>query len=236
MRAGDKVNTSDVLSLSLKSGDERVTTKTYGDSADMYSSVIHTEGWVRLFLRERGKIVPGSHREGHNVWTNTGKEYLALHQTIQPSPPSPPAPYPDPSPYRVDLIAYIGVGAGSQIEDPGVLSLQTPLSYSGGTGPGAGTFLAPIQSASFPLTPSRTTVEYHRVFAETEISQTVPSSVTISEMGLFTSGDPTTDRASGPRDTRLISAAMQAPVAYKTFEPIVKRSDLSLEIYWQIRF
>jgi len=37
-------------------------------------SVVEVHGWVRLVLRERGKLV--TEREGHNVWTNTGSEFV----------------------------------------------------------------------------------------------------------------------------------------------------------------
>lgn len=233
MKVSDKVGSSDGGSIQLRSKGSVVGHREFGGEEDMYKPLIHTEGWVRLFMRERGKIVPGSHRSGRNTWTNTGREYLALHQTINAGLPDPPAWWVGPCPYRVDLIGYVGVGIGAQIEDPGVLNLNTPVAYSGGA---SGTFLAPIEAVSFPLTPVSTTVEYHILFGETEISQDVSSVVNVSEMGLFTNGDPTTDRASGARLTNLDNALYQAPVAYKTFEPINKRRDLELEIFWQIRF
>lgn len=234
MKIIDKVGAGDGGSLVLRRGKSVVEHRALGLSALGDRPIIEDaspEGWVRLFLRERGKIVPGSHREGKNVWTNTGKEYLALHQTIKVG--TPPVGYPDPSPYRVDLVAYIGVGTGSQVASPGVLSLASPVAYSGGP---SGTFLAPISGSSFPLTPVNTTVEYRILFLESHISQTIPSTVDVSEIGLFTNGDPATDRASGPRNTTMAQAPYQAPLAYNTFEPVGKRHDLELEIFWQVRY
>lgn len=230
MRVNDKVTTSDGGSLRLQSHSRGVVNEqALPEREDMYKPIdVETNGWVRLFLRERGKIVPGSHREGHNIWTNTGREYSALHQTIKTG--ARPAGYPDPSPYRVDLIGYIGVGIGSQIEDQGVLSLNSPVAFT------SGIFLAPIQSSSFPLTPVSTTVQYHRLFTETEISMAPGDPVSVSEMGLYTTGNPASDRGSVARSLTIGDASLQAPNAYKTFEPVVKRSDLELEIFWQIRF
>src|SRR3989304_5181081 len=50
--------------------------------------VVEVKGWVKLLMRERGKIVPGSLREGHNIWTNTGRECLARLMSLE-SPGSP---------------------------------------------------------------------------------------------------------------------------------------------------
>lgn len=228
MKFADKVDTSDGGSVSLKSKGCVVESRAFTNQSDMHRCVVETEGWVRLFLRERGKIVPGSHREGKNVYTNTGREYSALHQTIKTG--AVPMGWPTPSPYRVDLIGYIGVGIGAQVESEGVIRLASPVAFS------SGTFLAPIQSSSFPLTPVSSTVEYHRLFAENEISMSPSSLVNVSEFGLFTNGDPASDRGSSARNVTLDFASLQAPNAYKVVEPIGKRSDLELEIFWQLRF
>lgn len=184
-------------------------------------TVIGVKGWVKLLMRERGKIVPGSHREGHNIWTNTGREYLALLMSIASAPSTG---------FRADHMAYIGVGTGAQIEDAGVLRLITPVAYV------TGQFLAPLNvPPTFPLTPTRTTVRYTRVFAEDQITLTPGSTVNISEMGLFTDGRQS-DYAVGLRDTTLAQAANQSPAAYKAFEPIGKKDSLQLEVSWEIRF
>lgn len=233
MKAVDSVRAADSGTLLSKSKGSVSDSRSWGQERSVLESMASPTGWVRLFLRERGKIVPGSHRESHNIWTNTGREYLALHQTIDTRPP--PAGWipgvPNRSlPFRVDNIGYIGVGTGSQVEDVSVLRLVEPAPYA------AGEFLAAIQSVSFPLTPSSTSVEYHLLFTEGQISLSTPSMVMVSEMGLFTDGDPSSYRGSLPRDTTLANATRQAPVAYKTFEPVGKRQDLELEVFWTIRF
>jgi hypothetical protein len=186
-------------------------------------SVIQVKGWVSLCLRERGKIVPGSRRDGHNIWTNTGREYLALLMSLQVAPATP---------FRTDSVAFIGMGTGSRLEEVGVLNLLTPVAYA------PALFLAALDTPpTFPLTPSRTTVRYKRTFLENEITL-APGTVNVSEMGLYTNGSPTSVPAYNPttRDTSLVNAASQAPVAYKTFEPVPKTDALELEISWEIRF
>lgn len=186
--------------------------------------VVQVQGWVTTLMRERGKIVPGSHREGHNIWTNTGREFLALLMSIQTGPSTA---------FRRDSVAYLGVGTGFAVEDAGVFQLATPAAYS------IGQFLAVLDvPPTFPLTPSRTTVRYHRTFAESEITLSPGSQVNISEMGLFTNGSPTASPAYNPgtRVTTLAAAADQAPVAYKSFEPIGKTDALEFEVAWEIRF
>lgn len=220
MRAtGDEVRVSDAGSLSLidpmtgKSVSERVW-HSEGDS------VVQVEGWVKLVMRERGKIVPGSFREGHNIWTNSGREYLALLMSIAPGP----------SRYRTDVIAYLGVGTGAQVEEAGVLGLVAPAAYS------TGQFLAPLDiPPTFPLTPTRTTVRYRKIFAEDEITISLNSTVNISEMGLFTNGRQS-DYAVGLRDLTMAGSASQSPAAYKALEPVGKKDSLQLEVSWEIRF
>lgn len=193
-----------------------------GRSFEEEKSVVEVKGWVKLCMRERGKLVPGSHREGHNIWTNTGREYLALLMSLT-----------DPSnTFRKDAVGFIGVGTGATLEDANVLNLVNPISYT------ASTFLAPLDvSPTFPLTPTRTTVKYKRTFTEDEITLS-PATVNVSEMGLFTNGSPIAvpAYAFGTRDTSFASRMGQAPVAYKTFEPVPKTNALQLEISWEIRF
>lgn len=199
---------------------ELVAGREFGDSG---KSVVEVHGWVKLLMRERGKIVRGSHREGHNVWTNTGREYLPLLMSYSAAA----------TPFRSDRVSYLGVGTSSFIEDAGVLHLANPVAYVGST------FLAPLivgaGEPSFPLTPTRTTVRYRYVFGETEITTTPGSQVFVSELGLFTDGDPLAGNAVG-RNTSLAVAGPQAPVAYKSFEPVGKTSALELEVAWEIRF
>ena len=185
-------------------------------------SVIEVKGWVNLCLRERGKIVPGSRRDGHNIWTNTGREYLALLMSLSDGLNT----------FRKDAVGYIGVGIGAQLEDVNVLTLVNPIAYS------ASLYLAALDvPPSFPLNPTRTTVRYKRVFTEDEITLS-PSTVNVSEMGLFTNGSPIAvpAYAFGTRDVTYANRMSQAPVAYKTFEPVPKTNALQLEISWEIRF
>lgn len=184
--------------------------------------IVQVKGWVDLCLRERGKIVPGSRRHGHNIWTNTGREYLAMLISLQSVM----------TPFRTDSVAYIGVGTGvTQPEDAGVLALQNPIPYA------PALYLASLDiPPTFPLNPSRTTVRFHRVFSESEITLTPGSKVLVSELGLFTNGDPNSSYTPGTRHTEFSVAGAQAPVAYKTFEPIGKTDALELEVAWEIRF
>lgn len=190
---------------------------------DEEKSVVEVKGWVSLCLRERGKIVPGSRRDGHNIWTNTGREYLALLMSLKDTNNT----------FRKDAIAYIGVGIGAQLEDVNVLALDNPIAFA------PSVFLADLDiQPSFPLTPTRTTVRYKRTFTEDEITLS-PGTVNISEMGLFTNGSPIslpTAYAFGTRDVTYANRLAQAPAAYKTFEPVSKTNALQLEISWEIRF
>lgn len=189
---------------------------------DEHRPTVEVRGWVKMVMRERGKIVPGTHREGKNVWTNVGKEYLALKMSIASAPSNS---------FRTDNVAYIGVGTGSQVEDASVLALITPVAYA------TGLFLAALDiPPTFPLLPTRTAVQFSRTFAENEITLGVGTTVPISELGLFTDGSPLSSFSPGSRDLTLASAGQQSPNAYKTFEPVDKTDSLELEVNWEIRF
>lgn len=184
--------------------------------------VVEVKGWVNLVMRERGKIV--AKRDGHNIWTNTGREFLAMLMSLQTAPTTS---------FRNDRVGYIGVGTGSQPEDAGVLSLVQPVEYA------TNLFLAQLDiPPTFPLLPTRTTVRYHRLFTENELTIGPGTEVNISELGLFTNGNPNAVPAYNPgtRDLTIASAGAQAPVAYKTFDPVTKKDSLQLEVSWEIRF
>jgi hypothetical protein len=188
-------------------------------------SVVEVKGWVTCLLRERGKIVPGSRRSGHNVWTDTGREFLALLMSYKST---------TSTTYRNDRIAYIGVGTGAQTEDSDVVGLISPIAYNG-----SGDFLAPIDHSltTFPTLPiRRTSVRYTRAYAEDELSTISTPTVLINEFGLFTDGHQNTFAVDG-RDKSLANATAQSPVAYKAMlEPVQKTSGIELEIDWEIRF
>lgn len=183
-------------------------------------SVIEMKNWVTLVLRERGKLVPGGRREGSNVWTNTGREYLAQLMSLRVAPTTT---------FRTDSVAYLGVGTGANIEEPGVITLNTPKAYD------IGLFLAELDQPTFPLSPTLTTVRFHRTYAENEITIDTTEEM-VSEVGLFTNGSPTSNYAPTTRDRTIQNASLQAPVAYKAVEPLGKRNSMQLEVYWEIRF
>ncbi len=214
MKFVDKVETADLIAVSP--------TNIVGRARDVDEG-IRVEGFVSIQMRERGKKVPGGYREGKNIWTLTGREYLAQLMSVAAFTPS--------ETYgREDHIYYIGVGTGTTPEVSSVSALVTPVAYDSISGD----FLAQLALPSYPLSPTQTTVQYTRVFSETEISYA--ASIDVTEAGLFTDGDPASSYAPGTRDTTIANASDQAPMAYKTFEPITKTQNYQMEINWEIRF
>lgn len=192
-----------------------------GREFDTELPVVQVKGWVTLVARRYGKKVPGLCRDGHNIWTNTGREYLSMLMTYDTN---------GSTRLRTDQVAYFGWGTGSQTEDAGVTGLVTPVAYT------TGQFLAAVDhtATTFPLNPTRTSVKYYRLFTTAEITFLL-SFVSLTEIGLFTNGNQSTFAPAG-RDTTLANAASQSPLAYKAFEPIGKTTDLELEASWEIRF
>lgn len=161
-------------------------------------------------------------RIGHNVWTNTGREYSCQIKTADALGNA----------IRSDLIYYMGVGSGSQPETVNVTKVERPLAYE------QGTWLKPISHANTVFQTVgdgvRTAVRYRCVFTEPEFIFTGNSAVLISECGLFTNGNQDTLVAGG-RSRLIDEALLQSPVAYHSFDPIPKTGGIELEIIWELR-
>ena len=164
-----------------------------------------------------GEII--SDQLGHNVWTNTGREYSCLLKTYKDNG----------APYRSDRIRYVGLGTGTQPEAVSVLKVATPIAYNGGM------FLKPINLGltSFQTTNgAKTAVRYTCRFEESELATS--GTTFITECGLFTDGHQDTFEQ-GQRDTTIIRANRQSPVAYHTFDPIPKTANIQLDLIWELR-
>ena len=188
--------------------------------------LVHIEGFFSVVAREGGKLVPGTLREGKNVWTLTGREYLARLMSY--------ASYGPNVASRNDRIRYIGIGTGSTPEVSSVARLVTPAAYNAS---GGGQFLAELAIPTYPFQTTGsfgTAVRYTREFSETELSTS--GTVVVTEAGLFTDGSPSDLFAPGTRDLTLAQSGNQAPAAYKTFEPLKKTQNFVLQVAWEVRF
>lgn len=217
----DQVKVADQLRLTSRDAKSRKIEESIiakaGDAEE-----IHAHGYLSMVCRERGKLVPGTRRLGHNIWTLTGREHLT--QLMSYSSYGPPA-----VAARTDRVRYIGFGIGSQPEVAAVTNLVTPIAFNA-----SNNFLAQVSLPTFPLAPSRTAVRYSRTFSELELS--VVATVTLTEAGLFTDGDPGASFAPGTRDVTLANALLQSPNSYKVFEPLSKSQNFVLEVSWEVRF
>jgi hypothetical protein len=180
------------------------------------------EGKVRLEMRERGKLV--TRREGSNIWTLTGREYLAELIALQSRNPR--------TLFRSDRVAYIGMGSGVQAEVSNITSLVDPVVYK--TGEYLASLAAPATFPSSGTTTSNTATRFVREFSTGELS--LGYNVVITEAGLFTDGDPDNDWDTASTPTDFSAAAGRAPVAYKSFEPVTKTTQFTLRIVWDVRF
>lgn len=197
---------------------------------------------LSITARERGKIV--TRRDGHNIWVDLGREYLAGLISLASQVPE--------VPNRNDRIKYMGFGIGGTRQlipdlangeplvsaypggnaqtdtDPTVTTLERPVRISGSTtGPSdpyavTDVWLGAVQA---PVTfPTATQVMFRRFFPQTEISYGPFTSVPVSEIGLFTSDASPTGE---PHNTL---------VAYDTFDSMPKTGSVEFEVEWVIRF
>lgn len=188
----------------------------------MSKDTVHEVCNVFITARDRRSRAVIAERVGHNVWTNTGREYSCLLKTYTAD---------GRAPFRNDRIAYMGVGTGTQTEAVSVSRLVRPVPYA------SALFLKKVshQLTTFPNNQLRTQVRYICTFDEIELTPPEGADIyQISECGLFTDGDQDTF-AVGERDTGLNAAGLQSPIAYHTFDPIPKLPTLELEIIWELR-
>lgn len=194
---------------------------------------------LHLVARERGKIV--ARRDGHNIWVNLGREYLASLIAYSSFAPL--------TTERDDRIRYMGLGIGGTRQlaltianaaplgtaypgsnlnvdtDPTVAVLERPVRLSGGSGayPGLGgdVWLGQIQA---PATHGAATeVTFKRLFTQLEVSYNPFLTVPLSEVGLFT-------------NAANVNIYNNQLIAYDTFDTLSKTNAFELEIDWTIRF
>lgn len=204
-----------------------------------FSADIPVESNLIIVARERGKVV--ARREGHNIFLDYGREWLAkliAYLSFSPDVVE-----------NDERVRYMGFGIGGvrQIApdfadtaplddygpspggftqtdtDPTVTTLERPVRVSGGSGaatlPGD-VWIGQVQPVEHPTV---TSALFRRVFIETELSYPPYVSVPLSEVGLFLSG----------ADTNFKSNNI---VAYDTFDTISKTTAFELEVSWTLRF
>ena len=175
------------------------------------------QGHFTIETFERGKKVPSKCREEKNIWLLEGRAYSAMVKSY--------ASYGPDLAVRNDKIKYIGIGSGTQPEVSTISRLVTPVPYDAGNN-----FLATLDIPTFSS--DNTIVTYSRTFQNNEIS--IVGTVIVSELGLFTDG-VLPNYTPGSRDITFPSAISQAPLSYKTFEPIPKTTDSVITIRYSLR-
>lgn len=207
-----------------------------------FQETVEVKNNLKITARERGKLV--ERREGHNIWVDLGREYLASLIAL--------VSYGPDTPERNDRIKYIGLGIGGTRQvapgvanvapmsvaypgtnlqtdlDPSVTTLERPVRVSGTTTSPSGPYnpadvwLGTIQAP--PIHNTATQVTFRRLFTQTEVSYSTFTTVPLSEVMLFTS-------AATP-----IGQPFNTGVAYDTFDTISKTGALELEVEWTVRF
>jgi hypothetical protein len=200
---------------------------------------IEVKSNLRLTLRERGKIV--ARREGHNIWLNTGRQYIAELLAYKQFAPD--------LTQRDDRIKYMGLGIGGTRQlatatadaypmtdyglvgaftqtdlDPAITKIERPVRVSGAVGvPVAGD--AWLSQVGAP--PSFATlfeVTFSCAFTQLQVSYAIYNTVPLSEIGLFTS-------LALPNQTSNIGSM----VAYDTFDTLSKTLAVELEVLWTLK-
>jgi hypothetical protein len=203
------------------------------------SETVEVRNNLHIIARERGKIV--ARRDGHNIWLNLGREYLASLIAYASFGPD--------TPERNDRIKYmeLGIGGTRQLAlgtanaaplvtaypgpntqtdtDPTIVMLERPVRISGSADPYPGqaldVWLGQIQAPSVHST--ATEVTFSRLFGQLDVSYNPFLTVPLSEIGLFTAASN-------------YNVYNSNSVAYDTFDTISKTNAFTLEVSWTVRF
>lgn len=190
---------------------------------------MNTKNNIKLTLRERGKIV--QRWEGHNIWLDTGRDFLRHLMSYSSFVPL--------TTEEDRRVRYIGFGIGSRSQkqlvvadnppmsvdyagtnvqtdmDPGVLALERPVTIS------AGVYLyelpPPVMSSS------QFSATFSASLGLTDISYGGYTTVPLSEVALYLHG---ADTAVGDNE----------PVSYEAFETVSKTQAYTLDVDWAVRF
>ena len=186
--------------------------------------------FMALLRDKEGRVDEDSIRRGHNVFTTSGRNWLSkLVGWFDLSS------VPD-DPFTNRRVRWMGVGSGSQAEVTNVTALQNAVQVT--TSPD--NFLKPISSVEFPTS---TSVRFITVFGTTEVSEFAP--VVVTEAGLFadvapfnfvTGGEGEDDTVGSGTTVLDTDSGTNPPAAYKSFDPITKTQDFTLELRWDLRF
>lgn len=200
-----------------------------------FQTTVEVKTNLSITARERGKVV--AKREGHNIFLDTGREWLAQLIGLQSTSPD--------VTYRDDRVRYIGFGIGGNRQrqlsdanaapisppytgantqtdtDTTVTALERPVRVSGSIsnypGISGDIWIGTIGSADPYSVPTQVT--FRRLFNQGEISYGPFLSVPLSEVAMFTSSaDP--------------GNYLNVAVAYDTFPTISKTSAIELEVIW----
>ena len=194
---------------------------------------------LHIIARERGKIV--ARRDGHNIFLDLGREWLAGLISFASFSPA--------TPERDDRVRFMGLGIGGSRQlaltvanspphsvshpgtntqtdtDPTVTALERPVRLSGSEtaypGLADDVWLGQVQAPVVHPLPSQ--AQFIRLFTQTEVSFGSFLTTPLSEIGLFTdAADPLVFN--------------NTAVAYDTFDTISKTGAIELEVRWTIRF
>lgn len=171
---------------------------------------MHCESNFEAWLTdEQGRVVPGSRRVGHNVFTDTGRDWL--RDLVSWSALSPDVAL-DSRRFR-----WVGVGTGSQLELNNIEGLVTPLALSGGD------YITTLPAWTAPTLTSK---KFTIVFGAGAFG----GDYAISEAGIFV------DVHDGVGTLLDPSVSDNVPVAYKAFDALTKLDAQTLTVTWEFRF
>ena len=115
-------------------------------------------------------------------------------------------------------LRWIGVGSGGFPMIPGVLTMDQGIAVT------TGNYMTELEDP--PTFPTVQSVRLRREFATTEIS--IPNTVLVSEVGLFVDQNPTLSLDPTDNDN--------PPVLYRSFDGLMKSTDFSLVVEWDLKF
>lgn len=206
---------------------------------------------ILLVARERGKIV--DRRETHNIFLDTGGDWLANLCSYATLPSLGVAPTHPGDAAEYHRVRYIGFGIGGTAQtapsylfaaapfdahpwdnhtftqtddDPEVYALESPVPVKATANPSPNDYQWLGQIVAPPDKPATRQVRYSRLFTAVELTFGGAAVMPLSEVGLFTNAAAydLEPSSSGPM------------IAYDTFSTLNKTNAIEIEIEWTFRF
>lgn len=183
------------------------------------------------YLVIKGRVVPGSVRRGHNVFTRPGRLWLSRLITWSGIRDVVSEPTLDDVPFTSDRVRWFGVGTGAWVETPDIDSLRSPALING-------TDYLKLASVAPAYPDASRRVRTSVLFSTTFTTAELPGNPEISEAGMFVDANDTAGVYGVTSTAMPVTTSDASPAFYKVLDPPLQKmtGTHNLVVTWELRF